>query len=101
MSTQEINIKSTEFQAKNEFILVKPVTVQEKVTESGLVLAFKPSVLDVSTSGTVVNVGKDITDIAEGDFIIWPASDGLELQFLDGLFRLLRYKSVIGTKKAL
>lgn len=100
MSTQEINIKSTEFQAKNEFILVKPVTVQEKVTESGLVLAFQPSVLDVSTSGTVVNVGKDIKDIAEGDFIIWPASDGLELQFLDGLFRLLRYKSVIGTKKA-
>lgn len=100
MSTQEINIKSTEFQAKNEYILVKPVEIQEKVTESGLVLAFKPSVLDVSTSGTVVNVGKDITDIVEGDFIIWPASDGLELQFLDGLFRLLRYKSVIGSKKA-
>lgn len=99
MSIQEINIKSTEFQAKNEYILVKPVEVHEKVTESGLVLAFKPSVLDVSTSGTVVNVGKDITDIQEGDFIIWPASDGLELQFLDGLFRLLRYKSVIGTKK--
>lgn len=99
MSIQEINLKSTEFQPKNEFILVKPVEIQERVTESGLVIAIKPSVLDVSTSGTVVNVGKDIEDISEGDFIIWPASDGIELRFTDGLFRLLRYKSVIGSKK--
>jgi co-chaperonin GroES (HSP10) len=100
---QEVNILSTEFQPKNEYILVKPEELPkgEKKTESGLIIAIQQntSALDRPTSGTVVSVGSDIEDIAEGDFILWPGTDGLDMQFNDGEFMLLRYKSVIGKRK--
>ncbi len=100
---QQVNLLSSEFQPKNEYILVKPeeIKAQEKTTESGLILAIqpKPSSLSRPTSGPVVAVGKDIEDIKEGDFILWPGTDGLDLEFIDGVFTLLRYKSVIGSKK--
>ena len=54
---QEIYINSTEFQAKNEFILVKPQEYpKETVTPSGIILALNKSVLDVPTSGVVINL---------------------------------------------
>ena len=97
---QEIFIKSSEFQAKNEFLLVKPQEApKETVTESGIILALHKSVLDVPTSGTVINLGQDIKDIKEGDFVMWPNTDGIDIKFNDGEFKLLRYKSIIGSKK--
>lgn len=100
---QAVNLESTEFQPKNEYILVKPQELDkgEKKTESGLIIAIaqNQSALDRPTSGTVVSVGKDIEDIKEGDFILWPNTDGLDLEFNDGKFMLLRYKSVIGSRK--
>lgn len=101
MQKQEVNILSSEFQPKNEYVLVKPVKLEsEKKTESGLIIALKPSSsLERPTSGTVVAVGKDIEDITEGMFILWPGTDGLDIIFTDGEFVLLRYKSIIGSKK--
>jgi chaperonin GroES len=100
---QYVQIKSTEFQPKNEFLLVKPAEVErtEQKTESGIVLAIKPQVssLDRPSSGTVLAIGRDIEDIKEGDFVLWPNTDGIDLEFTDGVFTLLRYKSVIGSKK--
>lgn len=101
--TQKVDILSTEFQPKNEYILVKPVELErgEKKTESGIVIAIQQntSTLIRPTSGSVIAVGKDIDDIKEGDFILWPGTDGLDLEFTDGAYMLLRYKSVIGSKK--
>jgi co-chaperonin GroES (HSP10) len=101
--SQLVQILSTEFQPKNEYILVKPQELDkgEKKTESGLIIAIQQntSALDRPTSGVVVSVGSDIEDIKEGDFILWPDTDGLDLEFIDGPFMLLRYKSVIGSKK--
>lgn len=103
MTAQRVNIKSTEFQPKNEYVLVKPekVDTSEKTTESGFVIemARKPSVLERSTLGEVIAVGQDIFDIAAGDFVLWPATDGLDFEFNDGNFVLLRYKSIIGSRK--
>lgn len=101
MSKQLVDIKSTEFQPKNEYVLVKPAEQQtEKTTESGLVISVAPkSVLDRPSSGTVISVGSDIEDIAENDFVLWPSTDGLDLEFTDGDFMLIRYKSIIGSKK--
>lgn len=100
---QKVNILSTEFHPKNEYLLVKPEAIEsgEKVTESGIVFAIKqkPSSLERPTSGTVISVGKDIDDIKEADFVLWPGTDGLDIEFNDGEFILLRYKSVIGSKK--
>lgn len=100
-NSQKVDILSTSFQPKNEYILVKPVELPtEEKTESGLIISLKNSVLDRPTSGTVIAVGSDIDDISSGDFILWPSTDGLDIDFTDGAFMLLRYKSVIGTKKA-
>ena len=101
---QQVNLLSNEFQPKNEYILVKPEELKkptEKITDSGIVLAIQPKVSSLTrpTSGPVIAVGKDISDIKEGDFILWPGTDGLDIEFIDGVFTLLRYKSVIGSKK--
>jgi co-chaperonin GroES (HSP10) len=101
MSIQKVQILSAEFKPKNEYLLVKPTDlVTEVVTESGLVISLKPqSSLERPTSGTVISVGSDIKDIEESDFVLWPMTDGLDLEFLDGQYVLLRYKSIIGSKK--
>lgn len=101
MTKQRVQIKSTEFVPKNEYILVKPSVLEtEKVLESGIVLSLKPqSSMTRPSDGTVVSVGKDILDIKEADFIMWPETDGLDLEFIDGDFVLLRYKSIIGSKR--
>ena len=100
MSKQVVNIGSTEFIPKNEYLLVETEIIGEKTTASGIVIPdFKKSVVDRPTSGTVIEVGSDIEDIKPGDFILWPSTDGLDIEFNDGTFMLLRYKSVIGRKK--
>ena len=49
--------------------------------------------------GTVVAVGDDVQDISVGDVVFWPITDGLDFEFNDGIFILLRYESIIGSKK--
>lgn len=102
MSKQRVPIKSTDFQPKNEYTLVKPKDLpKEEISESGFVLSVskQQSSLIRPTFGRVISVGADITDIKEEMYIIWPETDGLELTFDDGDFILLRYKSIIGMKK--
>ena len=100
---QQINLNSTEFQPRNEYVLVKPVELEtgEKKTESGLIIAISQnqSALDRPSTGEVVAVGSDIEDIKEGNFVLWPETDGIDLEFNDGTFMLLRQASVIGFKK--
>lgn len=98
---QRVGILSTEFLPKNEYVLVKPVSLEkEQLTAGGIVIAINQSSLSRPTIGVVVEVGKDIEDIAKGDTILWPETDGLDFEFIDGEFMLLRYKSIIGSKKA-
>lgn len=101
MITQRVELLSTNFQPKNEYILVKPAErPMESTTESGLVIALRPQTsMDRPTSGVVLSVGSDITDIKENDFVLWPNTDGLDIEFTDGIFILLRYKSIIGSSK--
>jgi co-chaperonin GroES (HSP10) len=100
---QQVSINSTEFQPKNEYILVKPESVNhgEKSTKSGIVFAMAAQATSTErpTSGYVIAKGSDIDDINDGDFILWPNTDGLDIEFDDGEFVLLRYKSVIGSKR--
>ena len=100
---QQINLDSTEFQPRNEYVLVKPVELEtgEKKTESGLIISItqNQSALDRPSTGEVVSVGGDIEDIKEGNFVLWPETDGIDLEFNDGTFMLLRQASVIGFKK--
>lgn len=100
MRTQVISIKSTEFQPKSEYILVKPEDLQkEKKTESGIVLSIENAPTDRPTYGEVQAVGSDIEDVVPGQMVIWPNTDGIDLEFTDGIRILLRYKSILGMKK--
>lgn len=102
MSKQKVYIESTEFQPKNEFILVKPEELKtEETTSSGLVISLNKNnrALDRPTSGRVIAVGKDIEDIPVGTFVFWPTTDGIDFEFNDGDFMLLRYASILGSKK--
>ena len=83
VSAQRINFESTEFQPKNEYVLVKPQELEtgEKKSDSGFIIEVKQnqSSLNRPTTGTVVSGGSDIDDISEDMLIIWPETDGLSL----------------------
>lgn len=99
---QQVYVESSEFKPKKDNILVKPIELKhEKVTETGLVVQVNTnrSVTDRPTMGTVIAIGDDVKDIKEGDIVFWPITDGLDFEFNDGVFILLRYESIIGIKK--
>lgn len=101
--SQKINLESTEFQPRSEYVLVKPKELEkgEKATESGIVFAItqNQSITDRPSNGEVIAVGTDVEGIEEGMFVIWPETDGIDLEFDDGDFLLIRDKSIIGSKK--
>lgn len=101
MNKQTVSLQSDEFQPKNEYVLVKPeAQAVEKTTDSGIVIPTpRSSSLDRPSSGVVVAVGSDIEDISEDDFVLWPDTDGIDLELTDGDYTLIRYKSIIGSKK--
>jgi len=102
MSTQRVYINGSEFQPKNNYVLVNPVELKsEEVTETGLVLGINEnkSVINRPTMGDVIAIGKDIEDIAEGETVFWPNTDGIDFEFNDGIKVLLKYESIIGSKK--
>jgi co-chaperonin GroES (HSP10) len=97
---QEVPIKSTEFQPKATHILVKAVELEkEKTTESGLIISINQSSMARPTVGEVLEVGCDVKDVKKGTIVLWPQTDGIDLEFDDGEFVLLRYESIIGSKK--
>lgn len=96
---QEVPIKSTEFQPKKDMLLVKAEAFEkEKKTEGGLIISISRSSLERPTVGTIVEVGAEV-DLEVGAVVLWPQTDGLDIEFTDGDFVLLRYDSIIGSKK--
>ena len=101
MTKQVINIDSSEFTPTGELVLVKPEALQsEKVSSGGIIIPLQQMSVtsDRPTSGKVVRVGKDTNAVSVDDIVIWPNADGIEFEFNDGEFILLRQKSIIGFK---
>lgn len=98
---QEIPINSSEFQPKADFVLVKAKALDtgEKTLESGLIIKIERSSMERPTLGEVIEIGEKVEDIKVGTLVMWPQTDGLDIQFEDGDFVLLRYESIIGMKK--
>jgi len=99
---QLVNLSSEEFKPKADSVLVKvDKRIDEKTTESGIIIPLNidTSSIDRETSGFVVSVGDDVVGYDVGTFVLWPETDGLDLDFLDGEFLLLRAESIIGSKK--
>lgn len=101
MANQRVYVKSEEFIPKDELILVKPEQFKaEETTESGLVISIrKESVIERPSFGKVISKGVKVEGTEVGDVVFWPSTDGIDLEFDDGLFLLLRDKSILGKKK--
>lgn len=101
---QEILLNSDQFKPAKGLVLVKPINLQkEKKTETGIVfdLGNKKSVNERPSHGEIVALGdhKEDNELFEvGTVVCWPIQDGIDLEFLDGDFILLRVTSIIGSK---
>lgn len=96
---QSVPIKSSQFKPLKDNILVKPITMDtEKTTDTGICLEINKtsSITDRPTMGEVIATGSGVTDIVVGDNLFWPLTDGIDFEFTDGEFMLLRYDSIIG-----
>ena len=94
---QTISIKSSEFQPLPDYLLVKPEELdKEEKSQSGIVIGIQRSVVDRPSCGKIIKAGPNDLDLYEDDYIIWPSTDGIDAEFTDGKFLLLKVKSVIG-----
>lgn len=93
-------LKSSEFIPLNEFLLVKPKEMDtEEKSDFGIVLGQNKSITNRAGSGHVISVGRDIKDITSADYVLFPNTQGIDIEFSDGKFLLLRYTDIIGMKK--
>lgn len=92
-------MKSEEYCALDKYALVK-VDEQstEETTGSGIVISTRRSVLDRPCFGTVVAIAKNDKGVEKGDKVVWPNTDGIDAEFLDGDFLILKVDSIIGKK---
>lgn len=100
-SVQRVFMTSAQFVPKGSYILAKAEELEkEEESAGGIVIPkYNRSSMERPTSGTVVEVGPEVEDIKPTNFILWPMTDGIDLEFDDGEFILLRYESVIGLKR--
>lgn len=102
---QRIYVNSSEFKPSEGYMLVKPIEFKkEETSASGIVISIrKESVAERPSYGTVVEISdssaKEHLEININSIVFWPSTDGIDLEFDDGVFLLLRDKSVIGFKK--
>lgn len=93
-------LKSSEFIPLNEFLLVRPKDMkQEETTAGGIFISKKESVTDRAGSGQVISVGREVKDITSEDYVLYPNTRGIDIEFSDGKFLLLHYTDIIGMKK--
>lgn len=99
--TQRIYTNHDVFQPTEGLVLVKPIQLKkEETSASGLVISIrKESVIERPTYGEVISVGVDCKNAVVGGTVWWDMQGGLDLEFDDGEFILIRDKTIIGTKK--
>lgn len=95
---QKINLKSIEFLPNKDYVLIQP-ELQEQVekSESGIVIQMRKNMLDSRPcSGFIVASGDD--GYKKNDYVIFPSTDGIDIEMTDGKFLLLKINSIIGKK---
>lgn len=100
MSKQRVYMNSNQFEPRGKLMLIKPGELKsEEVSESGLVISIrKESVIDRPSFGEVVAVGNE-AEYKIGDKLFWPQTDGIDFEFDDGNYVLIRNESIIGREK--
>lgn len=99
--TQRLYINSDEFIPTEGLALIKAIELKkEETSSSGIILSIrKESVVERPTAGEVISIGKDCLNAGIGKIVFWDMQAGLDLEFNDGMFILIRDKTIVGTKK--
>lgn len=99
--TQRLYVNSTDFEPTEGLVLIKAIELKkEETSASGLIISIrKESVIERPTAGEVITIGKDCENAKIGTIVFWDMQSGLDLEFDDGQFILIRDKTIIGTKK--
>lgn len=99
---QNKEMKISEFNVLHNYIVVNPKELDkgEVKTSTGLILDTEQnqSIIDRPSTGEVILTGPDIETIKVGNTVVWVESDGLEMEFEDGIFLILRENSILGYK---
>lgn len=98
--TQRLYIDSTEFQPTKGLVLIKTIQLKkEETSSSGIILSIrKESVIERPTAGEVIAIGTDCKTAQPGLVVFWDMTSGLDLEFNDGEFILIRDETIVGTK---
>ena len=99
--TQRLYINSNEFQPTEGLVLIKAIQLKkEETSSSGIILSIrKESVVERPTAGEVITIGTECTNAKIGTVVFWDMSSGLDIEFNDGEFILIRDKTIVGTKE--
>lgn len=96
-------MKVEEFNVLQDFVIVAPVALDtgEVTSNTGVILDIEQnnSIIHRPTTGVVITIGPDTKTVAIGDTLIWVEQDGMEMEFKDGVFLILRENSILGYKK--
>lgn len=99
--TQRLYVNSSEFVPTKGLALIKAVQLKkEETSSSGIIISIrKESVIERPTAGEVISVGDECKNTEVGKIVFWDMISGLDLEFDDGEFILIRDETVVGTKK--
>jgi co-chaperonin GroES (HSP10) len=98
---QNKTMKSTEFNVLQNFVIVAPVALETgEVIECGIITDTEQnnSIINRPTTGTVVSIGPDVESVKVNSTILWVEQDGIDMEFEDGEFLILRETSILGYK---
>lgn len=98
---QRLYINSNEFIPTEGLALIKAIELKkEETSTTGIILSIrKESVVERPTAGEVISIGAECTNASVGKIVFWDMQAGLDLEFNDGIFILIRDKTIVGTKK--
>ena len=90
-----VNSTSTNFKPLSGAILVEVTPISEETVNEIVVSLGPNSILDRPTSGIVKRVGDDVKHIIENDEVFWDIADGIDMEFDDGHFMLIREQRIL------
>ena len=95
-------MKSTQFNPIEDYILVKPIALEtgEAHSAGGIVTALEQnnSIINRPTEGIVVACGKQTKELTQSMHVMWLETDGQDIELDDGVFLVLKEKSILGFK---
>lgn len=99
--TQRLYINSEDFAPTKGLALIKAIQLKkEETSTSGIILSIrKESVVERPTAGEVISIGAECKNAEIGKIVFWDMISGLDIEFDDGEFILIRDETIVGTKK--